>query len=58
MPIVSFDDEWEWPQYHSVKSLSMAISIEATEPMELFQWISLSNGAVRRRSNITIHPFL
>lgn len=30
----------DWEQYHSAKNLSMAISIEAAELMEHFQWLS------------------
>jgi len=31
--------EREWEQFHSPKNLSMAISLEAAELMELFTWI-------------------
>ncbi len=34
----SFADEREWHQFHTPKNLSMAISIEAAELMELFMW--------------------
>lgn len=33
-----FIDNRDWSEYHTPKSLSMAISIEAAELMELFQW--------------------
>jgi len=32
-----FVDERDWKQYHSPKSLSMSIAIEAAELMELLQ---------------------
>lgn len=35
-----FVDERDWQQFHSPKNLSMALSIEASELMEHFQWIS------------------
>ncbi len=35
----SFVDERNWKKFHSPKNLSMAISIEASELMELFQWL-------------------
>lgn len=38
--IKSFIAEREWDQFHSVKNLSMALSIEAGEIMEIFQWMS------------------
>ena len=31
--------ERDWDQYHSPKNLSMALSVEASELMEIFQWI-------------------
>ena len=42
--IESFVDEREWQQFHSAKNLSMSISIEAAELMELFQWMSLNEA--------------
>jgi NTP pyrophosphatase (non-canonical NTP hydrolase) len=35
-----FVKERDWEQFHSPKNLSMALSIEAAELMEHFQWIS------------------
>jgi len=35
-----FVEERDWKQFHSPKNLSMALSIEAAELMEHFQWIS------------------
>jgi len=35
----AFAGERDWDQYHSPKNLSMAPTIEASELMELFQWI-------------------
>ena len=31
--------ERDWDQYHSPKNLSMALSVEASELMEIFQWV-------------------
>ena len=42
--IDSFADERDWQQFHSPKNLSMSISIEAAELMELFQWLSLEDA--------------
>ena len=42
--IDSFADERDWQQFHSPKNLSMSISIEAAELMELFQWLSLEEA--------------
>lgn len=30
----------DWDQFHSVKNLSMALSIESSELMEIFQWLT------------------
>ena len=34
-----FVDERDWQQFHAPKNLSMALTIEAAELMEHFQWI-------------------
>lgn len=36
----SFVAERDWDQFHSPKNLSMALSIEAAELMEHFQWLT------------------
>jgi len=36
--VQKFVDDREWRKYHNPKNLSMAIVIEASELMELFQW--------------------
>lgn len=36
-----FVDERDWQQFHSPKNLAMALSIEAAELMEHFQWIDI-----------------
>ncbi len=35
-----FVAERDWDQFHSPKNLSMALSIEASELMEHFQWLT------------------
>lgn len=32
-------DERDWDKYHSPKNLSMALSVEASELVEIFQWM-------------------
>ena len=34
-----FASERDWDQYHSPKTLSMALAVEAAELMEIFQWV-------------------
>ena len=36
--IAAFSEERDWEQFHSPKNLAMALSVEASEIVELFQW--------------------
>lgn len=36
--LVKFRDERDWAQFHNSKDLSIALSIEASELLELFLW--------------------
>jgi len=38
--IRKFADERDWDQFHSPKNLSMALAVEASEIMEIFQWLT------------------
>lgn len=38
--IQKFVKERDWEQFHSVKNLTMALSVESSELMEIFQWLS------------------
>lgn len=35
-----FRDDRDWKQFHSIKNLSIALSVESSELMEIFQWAS------------------
>jgi dCTP diphosphatase len=35
-----FADERDWDQFHTPKNLAMALSVEASELLEHFQWLS------------------
>lgn len=39
-----FSDDREWGKFHTPKNLSMALSVEASELMEIFQWQDGSEG--------------
>jgi dCTP diphosphatase len=41
----SFADERDWGQFHDPKNLSMALSVEAGELMEIFQWLTPMQAA-------------
>ena len=36
--ITKFTDERHWDKFHTPKNLSMALSVEASELVEIFQW--------------------
>jgi NTP pyrophosphatase (non-canonical NTP hydrolase) len=36
----NFADERDWDQFHSPKNISMALSVEAAELLEHFQWLT------------------
>jgi NTP pyrophosphatase (non-canonical NTP hydrolase) len=40
-----FVAERDWEQYHSPKNLAMALSVEASELVELFQWLTEAQSA-------------
>lgn len=41
----AFAKEREWDQYHSPKNIAMALSVEAAELLEIFQWKSEAESA-------------
>lgn len=38
--LADFADQRDWEQFHSPKNLSMALTVEAAELQEHFQWLS------------------
>ena len=38
--VEQFASEREWDKFHSVKNLSMALSVESSELLEIFQWLT------------------
>jgi len=38
--LADFADERDWDQYHNPKNLAMALSVEASELVEIFQWLT------------------
>lgn len=41
----AFVAERDWEQFHSPKNLAMALSVEAAELVEVFQWLSEEQSA-------------
>ncbi len=44
LELEKFAEERDWNQYHSVKNLSMALSVETSELLEIFQWMKESDS--------------
>lgn len=49
--IREFASAREWEQFHTPKNLSMALSIETSELMELFQWLSTKESQEIMQTN-------
>jgi NTP pyrophosphatase (non-canonical NTP hydrolase) len=47
-----FAAEREWEQFHAPKSLAIALSVEAAELLELFQWNELLDDPARVREEL------
>lgn len=47
--IKKFIADRDWEQFHSVKNLSMALTKEASELMEIFQWMKEEDSNVIQR---------
>ena len=41
-----FAKERDWDQFHSLKNLVCALSVEASELLEIFQWIDLADEKI------------
>ncbi len=41
-----FADERDWDQFHNPKNLAMALSVEASELVEIFQWLTPEQAEV------------
>ena len=37
--VSKFIEDRDWDQFHSIKNLSMALSVETSELVEIFQWL-------------------
>ena len=50
--INEFRDERNWRQFHNSKDLALSLSLEASELLENFQWVSAEEGNEKNRENI------
>lgn len=46
--LTDFRDERDWAQFHNPKDLSLAISIEAAELLELFLWKKAEDANIEK----------
>lgn len=50
--INKFRDDRNWRQFHNSKDLALSLSLEASELLENYQWISAEEGNQRNMENI------
>ena len=50
-----FADERDWDQFHNPKNLAMALSVEASELVEIFQWLTPEQAKVIMMSGESEH---
>lgn len=50
--INEFRDKRNWRKYHNSKDLALSLSLEASELLENFQWVSADEGAKKNYQNI------
>ena len=53
--VSKFTKDRNWEEYHNPKNLSMSIAIEASELMEIFQWINEKESWDIMNSSESIH---
>ncbi|MHA1975321.1 MAG: nucleotide pyrophosphohydrolase [Candidatus Hodarchaeales archaeon] len=52
--VADFIGRRDWNKYHTPKNLAMSISIEATEIMELFQWVTVEEASEKVRNDSSL----
>ena len=48
-----FASERDWEQFHTPKNLSMALSVEASELVEIFQWLTPKESTFPDRKTVS-----
>ena len=60
--ILQFRDERDWKQFHNAKDLAIALSLEASELLELFLWKSATEADIdkvkKELADVLIYAFL
>ena len=50
--INKFAEDRNWDQFHTPKNLSMALSVEASELVEIFQWLKDEESKILDEKNL------
>ena len=53
--LADFAAERDWEQYHTPKNLAMALSVEASEMVEIFQWLTPKQSSSIMKSSEKEH---
>lgn len=60
--ILQFRDERDWEQFHNAKDLAIALSLEASELLELFLWKNATEANIdevkKELADVLIYAFL
>lgn len=54
LDLEKFAEERDWNQFHSPKNLVMALSVEASELLEHFQWLTPEQSAALDKATIGV----
>lgn len=50
--VLSFSEERDWRQFHNPKDLALSLSLEASELLELFQWLGSEEAVKKNRDKM------
>ena len=53
--LATFADDRDWDQFHTPKNLAMALSVEASELVEIFQWLTPEQSSSIMDSSEKVH---
>ncbi len=53
--LADFADDRDWDQFHNPKNLAMALSVEASELVEIFQWLTAKQSEAIMQSDEATH---
>ena len=51
---LEFSDKRNWDQFHNPKNLSMALSVEVSELVEIFQWLDNDQSQLNKLNDKTL----